>query len=178
MSADERQEHILIEDDWCVELDYGQMSLLLLYARAQAQDHMPSGDLYDLSEHGIPVTCRPGIKKVMQAIINSPKVPRRLPKGSREHFPSRINLRDILSAVEKKHPVIFPLMTSGIGMQLFRKESDILVEVLEALRSQAIVALPVHDAVIVMEEHKQTTITIMKKVFKDHTGITPQVTLG
>ena len=29
-----------------------------------------------------------------------------------------------------------------------------------------------------MEEHKQTTITIMKKVFKDHTGITPQVTLG
>jgi hypothetical protein len=78
----------------------------------------------------------------------------------------------------QKHPVIFPMMASGIGMQLFRKESDILVEVLEALRSQAIVALPVHDAVIVMEEHKQTTITIMKKVFKDHTGITPQVTLG
>ena len=178
MSSDARQEHILIEGDCCVELDYGQMSLLLLYARAQAQDHVPSGDLYDLSEHGIPVTCRPGIKKVMQAIINSPKIPRRLPKGSREHLPSRINLRDILRAVEKKHPVIFPLMTSGIGMQLFRKESDILVEVLEALRSEGIVALPVHDAVIVMEEHKQTTITIMKKIFKDHTGITPQVTLG
>jgi len=178
MSSDERQEHILIEGDCCVELDYGQMSLLLLYARAQAQDHVPSGDLYDLSEHGIPAECRPGIKKVMQAIINSPKIPRRLPKASRQHFPSRINLRDILRAVEKKHPVIFPLMTSGIGMQLFRKESDILVGVLEALRSEGIVALPVHDAVIVMEEHKQTTITIMKKVFKDHTGITPQVTLG
>ena len=178
MSSDERQEHILIEGDCCVELDYGQMSLLLLYASAQAQDHVPSGDLYDLSEYGIPTECRPGIKKVMQAIINSPKIPRRLPKASRQHFPSRINLRDILRAVEKKHPVIFPLMTSGIGMQLFRKESDILVGVLEALRSEGIVALPVHDAVIVMEEHKQTTITIMKKVFKDHTGITPQVTLG
>jgi hypothetical protein len=178
MPSDERQEHILIEGDCCVELDYGQMSLLLLYARAQAQDHVPSGDLYDLSEYGIPAECRPGIKKVMQAIINSPKIPRRLPKASRQHFPSRINLRDILRAVEKKHPVIFPLMTSGIGMQLFRKESDILVGVLEALRSEGIVALPVHDAVIVMEEHKQTTITIMKKVFKDHTGITPQVTLG
>jgi hypothetical protein len=47
MSSDARQEHILIEGDWCVELDYGQMSLLLLYARAQAQDHVPSGDLYD-----------------------------------------------------------------------------------------------------------------------------------
>ena len=178
MSSDERQEHILIEDDWCVELDYGQMSLLLLYARAEAQEHLPSGDLYDLSEYGFPTESRPGIKKVIQAIINSPELPRRLPKGARKHFPSRISLRDVLRAVERKHPVIFPLMTSGIGMQLFRKESDILVNVLEALRSEGIVALPIHDAVIVMEEHKQTTITIMKKVFKDHTGITPQVTLG
>jgi hypothetical protein len=178
MSSDERQEHILIEDDWCVELDYGQMSLSLLYAEAQAQEHLPSGDLYDLSEYGFPTESRPGIKKVIQAIINSPELPRRLPKGARKHFPSRISLRDVLRAVERKHPVIFPLMTSGIGMQLFRKESDILVNVLEALRSEGIVALPIHDAVIVMEEHKQTTITIMKKVFKDHTGITPQVTLG
>ena len=52
------------------------------------------------------------------------------------------------------------------------------MEVLEALRSEGIIALPVHGAVIVMEEYKQTTITIMKKVFRDHTGITPQVTLG
>jgi hypothetical protein len=178
MSSDEREEHMLIEGDCCVELDYGQMSLLLLYARAQAQDHVPSGDLYDLSEYGIPAECRKGIKKVMQAIINSPEIPRRLPKGSRKHFPSRINLRDILRAVEKKHPVIFPLMTSGIGMQLFRKESDILVEVLEALRSEGIIALPVHDAVIVMDDHHLQATKIMKKVFKDHTGITPQVTLG
>jgi hypothetical protein len=81
MSSDERQEHILIEDDCCVELDYGQMSLLLLYAEAQAQNHVPSGDLYDLSDYGIPTECRKGIKKVMQAIINSPEAPRRLPKG-------------------------------------------------------------------------------------------------
>ena len=37
MSSDERQEHILIEGDWCVELDYGQMSLAILYGRAQDQ---------------------------------------------------------------------------------------------------------------------------------------------
>ncbi|MDB9944962.1 hypothetical protein OAD38_01065 [Ascidiaceihabitans sp.] len=178
MSSDERQEHILIEGDCCVELDYGQMSLLLLYARAQAQDHVPSGDLYDLSEHGIPATCRPGIKKVMQAIINSPEIPRRLPKGSREHFPSRINLRDILRAVEKRHPVIFPLMTSGIGMQLFRKESDILVDVLLTLKTQGIVALPIHDAVVVRDDNSDKAKAVMKKVFKEHTGITPDVTLG
>ena len=178
MSSDERQEHILIEDDWCVELDYGQMSLLLLYAEAQAQKHVPSGDLYDLSEYGIPTECRKGIKKVMQAIINSPEAPRRLPKGSRSHFPPGINVKDILRAVEKKHPVIFPLMTSGIGMQLFRKESDILVDVLETLRSKGIVALPVHDAVVVRDDNADKAEAVMKQVFREHTGITPDVTLG
>jgi hypothetical protein len=138
------------------------MSLAILYGLTGATP--PEGDLYDLSVEGIPAECRPGIKKVMQAIINSPEIPRRLPKGSRKHFPSRINLRDILRAVEKKHPVIFPLMTSGIGMQLFRKESDILVEVLEALRSEGIIALPVHDAVIVMDDHHLQATKIMKKV--------------
>ena len=176
MSSDERQEHILIEDDWCVELDYGQMSLAILYGIAGKPP--PEGDLYDLSAEGIPTDYRKGIKKVIQALINSSKVPTKMPKGVRKLIPSRYSIKDILEAVARKHPVIFPLMTSGIGMQLFRKESDILVEVLEALRSKGIIALPVHDAVIVMEEHKQTTIMIMKKVFRDHTGITPQVTLG
>ena len=37
MSSDERQEHILIEGDCCVELDYGQMSLAILYGYAGAQ---------------------------------------------------------------------------------------------------------------------------------------------
>ena len=178
MSSGERQEHILIEGDCCVELDYGQMSLLLLYAEAQAQNHVPSGDLYDLSEYGIPTECRKGIKKVMQAIINSPEAPRRLPKGSRKHFPPRISVQDILRAVEKKHPVIFPLMTSGIGMQLFRKESDILVDVLETLRWEGIVALPVHDAVVVRDDNSDKAKAVMKQVFREHTGITPDVTLG
>ena len=178
MSSDERQEHILIEDDCCVELDYGQMSLLLLYAEAQAQNHVPSGDLYDLSDYGIPTECRKGIKKVMQAIINSPEAPRRLPKGSRKHFPPRINVKDILRAVEKKHPVIFPLMTSGIGMQLFRKESDILVDVLLTLKTQGIVGLPIHDAVVVRDDNADQAEAVMKQVFREHTGITPDVTLG
>jgi hypothetical protein len=152
------------------------MSLAILYGLTGTKP--PEGDLYDLSAEGIPTDYRKGIKKVIQALINSSKVPTKMPKGVRKLIPSRYNIKDILEAVARKHPAIYPQMTSGIGMQLFREESDILVEVLEALRSEGIIALPVHDAVIVMEEHKQTTITIMKKVFKDHTGITPQVTPG
>ena len=176
MSSDERQEHILIEGDCCVELDYGQMSLAILYGLTGTKP--PEGDLYDLSAEGIPTDYRKGIKTVIQALINSSKVPTKMPKGVRKLIPSRYTIKDILEAVARKHPAIYPQMTSGIGMQLFRKESDILVDVLETLRSEGIVALPVHDAVIVMDEHHLQATKIMKEVFEGHTGITPEVTLG
>ena len=176
MSSDDRQEHILIEGDCCVELDYGQMSLAILYGLTGTKP--PEGDLYDLSAEGIPTDYRKGVKKVIQALINSSKVPRRMPKGVRKLIPSRYNIKDILEAVARKHPAIYPQMTSGIGMQLFRKESDILVDVLLTLKTQGIVALPIHDAVVVRDDNSDKAKAVMKKVFKEHTGITPDVTLG
>ena len=171
-----RYEHIRINKDTIAECDYGQMSILLLYAEAEAQNKLPEGDLYDLSAYGIPQECRQGIKKVMQAIINSPDIPKRLPKGARKHIPSTISLKDILTAIEQKHPVIYPLMNSNRGMQLFRKESDILVDILLTLQKHDVVALPIHDAVLVADEDKETAVRVMKEVFREHTGITPEVT--
>ena len=176
MSSDERKEHILIEGDCCVELDYGQMSLAILYGLTGTKP--PEGDLYDLSAEGIPTDYRKGIKTVIQALINSSKVPTKMPKGVRKLIPSRYSINDILEAVARKHPAIYPQMTSGIGMQLFRKESDILVDVLLTLKTQGIVALPIHDAVVVQDDNSDKAKAVMKKVFKEHTGITPDVTLG
>ena len=177
MTSEERAGHIRINQDAIVELDYGQMSLMLLYAEADAQDDIPQGDLYDLSGYGIPVVCRAGIKKTLQAIINSPTLPTRLPKGARKYIPSKISLQDILSAIQNKHSKVYMLMTSNIGMQLFRKESDILVAVMKALKEKSVVALPIHDAVLVADEDKETTQEVMKEVFRDITGITPEVSL-
>jgi len=169
-----RYEHIRINNDMIAECDYGQMSILLLYA--EAQDQLPEGDLYDLSAYGIPQECRPGIKKVMQAIINSPDIPKRLPRGARKHIPTNISLKDILTTIEQKHPVIYPLMNRNLVMQLFRKESDILVDFLLTLQQYDVVALPIHDAVLVADEDKETAVKVMKEVFQKHTGITPAVT--
>jgi hypothetical protein len=173
MSSEQRLMNILIEGEDCVECDYGQMNLMLLYGLSG--NTPPEGDLYDLSQQGIPTQYRKGIKKVMQALINSERRPTRMPKGARKHLPAHYSMSRVLEAVEKRHPAIYPQMTSNIGMQLFRKEADILVEVLLTLRAEGIVALPVHDAVIVNWEHKQTTTRIMKQVFEKHTGLTPSV---
>ena len=101
-----------------------------------------------------------------------------MPKGVRKLIPSRYNIKDILEAVARKHPAIYPQMTTGIGMQLYRKESDILVDVLLTRKTQGIVALPIHDAVVVRDDNSDKAKAVMKKVFKEHTGITPDVTLG
>jgi len=85
MKHAQRLESILLDNDSAVELDYGQMGLLLLYGLEGATP--PAGDLYDLSEQGIPATCRPGIKKVVQAAINASKPLGRMPKEARKTFP-------------------------------------------------------------------------------------------
>ena len=81
----DRLSSIIIDDDSVVELDYGQMGLMLLYGLAEATP--PEGDLYDLSAYGIPTSCRSGIKKVIQAAINSKKPLKRMPQGAREVLP-------------------------------------------------------------------------------------------
>ena len=70
-------------------------------------------------------------------------------------------------------------MTSGIGMQLFRKESDILVDVL--LNPQdGRYRCTSHSMMlfVVRDDNSDKAKAVMKKVFKEHTGITPDVTLG
>jgi len=173
MSTQERLESISIGGDCVVELDYGQMSLMLYYAEASKVP--PTGDLYDLSEQGIGPEYRTGIKKITQAIINAQNVPTRFPKNTKKHC-GKLKLNTIIRAVKEKHSGIYPLMTSGIGMQMFRKESDLLMEVLLEMKDKGIVALPIHDAVMVADEHKELAKDIMIRVFREQTGLTPQVT--
>ena len=168
-----REESISIEGSGCVECDYGQMSVMLLYSLAGAP--IPEGDLYDLSAQGIPHAYRKGIKKVIQAIINSSEELSRYPAGAKDLLPKGLKFDTLRSAIRAKHEAIYPLMTGHLGMQMFRKESDILVEVLIALKNKGIVALPIHDAVLVGEHHKAPTQDIMRTVFKDHTGLSPKV---
>ena len=60
-------------------------------------------------------------------------------------------------------------------MQLMRLESDILVDVLLTLKSKGIVALPVHDAVLVKGSYEHEALAVMIDIFRRHTGLTPEV---
>jgi len=135
----------------------------------------PAGDLYDLSEYGIPTSCRPGIKKVTQAAINSGKPLGRVPKGARKTIPKQFSLADILAAVRNRHPDIYQHFGSGIGMKIMRVESDILVQVLLALKDKGITALPVHDAILVNANYENEAKGVMVEIFRKRTGLLPDV---
>ena len=169
----DRLNSLHIDDDSAVELDYGQTALLLLYSIERAL--APSGDLYDLSEFGIPTTCRPGIKKLIQASIHSSKPLERMPKGARKTIPKTFSLAKVQEAIHQKHPLIAHRFNEALGMQLMRLESDILVDVLLTLKSKGIVALPVHDAVLVKGSYEHEALAVMIDIFRRHTGLTPEV---
>ncbi|UWQ82726.1 hypothetical protein [Leisingera caerulea] len=173
IKSEDRLGSIIIDDDSVVELDYGQMGLLLLYGLAGATP--PSGDLYDLSTYGIPYSCRPGLKKVIQAAINSDKRLRRMPRGARKTIPKRYSLKCILSAVSECHSEVYRYFGSGVGMQTMRLESDILVQVLLSLKDKRITALPVHDAILVNANFEEAAKEVMIEEFRKKTGLIPEV---
>jgi hypothetical protein len=100
-----------------------------------------------------------------------------MPPGVRKTIPRTISLSEVLAAVKKRHPAIAQKFGASVGMQLMRKESDILVEVLLALKSKNITALPIHDAVLVNGDHAEEARDIMIRVFKELVQLTPEVTI-
>lgn len=175
MKGRDRVEGIIIDDDSGVELDYGQTGLLLLYAAVGATP--PDGDLYDLSESHIPLNCRPGIKKVIQAAINSSKPLKRMPKGTRLTVPKKFTLDMLMKAICKRHPAIAHCFGKGTGLRIMRQESDILVSVLLSLKAKGIVALPIHDAILVRADHGYEARQVMIELFEQHTKLSPEVSM-
>jgi hypothetical protein len=52
------------------------------------------------------------------------------------------------------------------------EESDIMTSVLLTLMSLNIIALPIHDSVIVPAKHEETTRKVMAECYKKATGFT------
>ena len=88
----------------------------------------------------------------------------------RQLFPTG-TVADVIKAVESRHPKIRDQFHTSIGHTVQFVESSILVDVLVALRKRKIVALPVHDAVVVPTSSVPQVRKVMEREFKQHTGV-------
>ena len=163
---------IRIEGESIVELDYSQFNPMLAYARVRGSP--PSGDAYSLP--GLE-QFRDGVKKVFNALLFDDKPRRSLPKGVGGFFPVGTKIGDVVDAIREKHPTLESVLSTGAGFHLMYLESEIMMRVLEQLRHQAIVGLPIFDGVLVKASKAEAAKIVMKEQFKNATGLEIEVRL-
>lgn len=165
MPRAERFERIRLDGERIADVDYRQLYPRLAYVRAGAEQ--PDGDIYDVAGDG---TTRDAWKVLLNAMLFADGLLGNWPKGAREHFPKGTKLRDAIEMLERKHGPIAHLFGKGLGYQLMKSESDMLIAVVSHLFAQGITALPLHDAVLVARSHAETARKAMQDEFTHRTG--------
>ncbi|TIU44413.1 MAG: hypothetical protein E5W31_00925, partial [Mesorhizobium sp.] len=152
-------------------LDYGQAGARILYGMAGQQP--TSDDLYHLWGY---VQQREGIKRVMSAMIFADKPLERFPQFTRALFRKGDKIAEVVQAIELKHSLIKDRFHCGIGHDAQFIESQIMVELLLIMKAKGIIALPIHDALMVPWSAAATAKDAMLSVFQRMTGVKGIVT--
>jgi hypothetical protein len=163
----QRHESITINGCGVVTLDFGQMSPRILYGMVGVLPHFE--DAYDLPGW---TQYRSGVKTVFNAMLHAEERHSRFPQGAGKVFKkSLLKIDDVVNGVMKYHAPISHLLYSGHGLTVMFKESEILINILLRLIDKNIVALPVHDALVVSDEDVNVTRATMLEIFKEQTGV-------
>jgi hypothetical protein len=166
LSKQDRLANILIECERVVGLDFKAMMVHLAYAYVDAE--VPSGDPYAL-----PVTLpRATVKQLFGACMAVEKPLGNWPRGVDS---SGVKLADALKAITEKHPALAPLLFQGRGLGLMFTESEVLIDALLRLLDKGIVALPVHDCLVVAESHVAEANQAMVAAFAHNCRRLPQI---
>ena len=161
---------IRIKGEPIVSADYKQLFPHLAYARANAADRNvkpPDGDLYEMLGHP---ECRAGWKKIVNTMLFAEKRLAVWPEKTSHLMPKEMKPKDAYATVEQVHAQIAGLFWRGVGHHFMNTESRILVRALEALAKLGVVALPIHDAVIVAESAGDVAREVLQEEFELATG--------
>lgn len=165
LSKDDRMESLRIEGAPVVSLDFAQMSVRTTYAMAGIEP--PDGDLYELPDvQG----SREGVKMVLNALLASDRLPTRFPRGSRPHFAKREKIHSVLAGIRKRHPALIPFFGKAQALALMNLESQVIVAALLQLKDRGVVALPVHDCILVGEHRLAIAQKTLEQASSDVLG--------
>ena len=173
---------IVIDGVPTVEVDYGQLHFRMLYRFEGSATATTTSDLYQVE--GIDPKHRDDNKSVYAAVLNAQsrnKMERLIVKNKRDGiwyadgFPAGINsATDLLRVLEAQHPQIEKYFYSGIGLSLQNTDSKIMHQVImKLLIEHDVVALPIHDSVIVKGKYKDLLKGVMEEVYVDVMGVKP-----
>ena len=172
MKKDDRLYCLAINEEGVSGLDFGQIAIRIAYSLVGSEP--PEGDLYDIAGHAR--FYRPGIKKLFNALLSSQQPINRKPRGTKGILPP-VSLPTLIEQIGKKHPAIKPLFFTSACHKIQFIESQIMVEVILRLKQKNIVALPIHDGLVVASQEEDQTKQIMEEVAFQLTGIQIPVTI-
>ena len=144
LGSEDRLAYLRIGGSPVVSLDFAQMAVHLAYARVGVTP--PDGDLY-----AHPWFPREGVKRMLTAMLAASAPFRRMPHGCRRYFRQRVSVDDVVSELARRHYPLAPLFFKDNSLDLMNLESQIMVKALLSLKARGVVALPVHDCVLVAE---------------------------
>ncbi len=153
------------------DLDFSSMFLRLAYVKQDATP--PESDLYTIpgfEDH------RDGVKRVIASLFFREKISKRLPHDAKLLLPEGSTMARVRKAIGDAHPAIASLLDTEVGFELMATESNLLVAILLDLISQGVVALPMHDGLMVAESKKEVATEAMKRVSLSMLGVSLQVT--
>lgn len=163
----DRRGGLTIRGESLVELDYRAMYLHLAYASQGVP--LPDGDPYaipGLEGH------RDGAKKAVSALFFREGPMHRLTGELRDLLPEGWTAQRLQGAVTTHHPAIASMLNANIGPTLANTESRILVAVLLRLLDEDIVALPLHDCLLVPASAKTAALAAMREESERIAGVT------
>ncbi|MAM09676.1 MAG: hypothetical protein CML23_04275 [Rhizobiaceae bacterium] len=82
--------------------------------------------------------------------------------GSKEQLPADWNMQRFIAAFEERHPEIVPLLGKGMALEFMGLESRMLVAILLDLLGKGVVALPMHDGLMVARSRKAEAVAAME----------------
>ncbi|RUM26638.1 hypothetical protein EFQ99_00020 [Rhizobium vallis] len=162
---------LTIGGETVADLDFSSMFVRLAYVRRGVVP--PDEDLYAIPglEHH-----REGVKRVIASLFFRESESKRLPRDAKPLLPEGWTMARVRNAIAHAHPAIAPLLDTDVGFELMATESNLLVAILLDLFSQGVVALPMHDGLMVPESKKEIAVETMKRVSLSKLGVSLPVT--
>jgi hypothetical protein len=113
---------------------------------------------------------RDGVKGALNTLLFAGGDRVRLPTDIKAELPPRWTMRKVRSAIVEKHPMLGDVIERGRGLSLMFTESQVLVALLLKLLEDGIVALPMHDEVMVAQSHAEAARQTMEDVARNVVG--------
>lgn len=163
--------HIRIDEKSTIEVDFSGIALRIIFAQLGV-DFPASKDPYDLglpNWEGKDDKRRKPIKKALNALINDEDGIYKLP----EEYKSELGLSDrkFRQRVKDTHPELHKELSTDIGLKAQYVDSQIAEAIMLDFLRDGTGILPIHDSFIVPAGSVFALEEIMKKHFRDLTGV-------